>query len=286
MEILQKENKVLLVEKNIYMTIFDNVDDPIIFINKENNIENFNKKAVELLLDDVFIKIKDRQNFKIDHLPFGLNEEFIKFIEQEKNEICQKITVESKKGCRTFMMKFKKLMDVREGYKGSVIIFNDITEWIKEEQLLKDQLVKLEQFEISDPLTGVLSRRIGLWMLKKELAMIYRKYTPTTICYIEIDNLKKIIETFEQEEGDNLMAFISETIMSSVREIDTVSRMDKNEFFIIFPDCHESDAEKVIKRISEVVSLYGLKYNKPYKPSFTHELIELTSMKDYGNANL
>lgn len=51
-----------------------------------------------------------------------LNEEFIKFIDLNKNEIFQKKTIETKAGQKIFLIKFKKMLDISEKYRGAVII--------------------------------------------------------------------------------------------------------------------------------------------------------------------
>ncbi|HEY5556746.1 GGDEF domain-containing protein [Acetobacterium sp.] len=93
---------------------------------------------------------------------------------------------------------------------------------------------------------------------------------------LDVDGLKKVNDTYGHEEGDNLINFITSWIKSSVREIDTISRMGGDEFLVIFPGCFESDAEKVIRRISDELEEHDKEDVKPYKHAFSYGIIEIT----------
>jgi len=68
-----------------------------------------------------------------------LVKELIKFIDLNINENLQEKTIETKAGEKTFLIKFKKMLDISEKYRGTVIIFYDMTERIKIERELKLQ---------------------------------------------------------------------------------------------------------------------------------------------------
>ena len=274
-EELQESNREMTNEKNKYLTIFESIYDPIILVDKENNIENINYKAAEVFFDVVVSGMKYYRNINTDKELVWLKEELIKFTDSNKDEISQVKKIETKMGQKTFLIKFKKMLDISEKYKGTVIIFNDIIERIKLDELLKKQQKKLEYYAFTDPMTGVSNRRTGLMILEKELAYAFRKGTPLSICFLDVDGLKKVNDTYGHEEGDNLINFITSWIKSSIREIDTISRMGGDEFLVIFPGCFESDAEKVIKRISDELEEHDKEDAKPYKHAFSYGIIEI-----------
>ncbi|MDO9491446.1 GGDEF domain-containing protein [Acetobacterium sp.] len=193
----------------------------------------------------------------------------------EKEVIIEK-TMETKKGQKTFMIKFRKMLDVSEKYSGTVILFNDITERKEMDQILKKQQEKLEYYAFTDPMTGVSNRRTGLMILEQELLFKHRIDAPLSICFLDIDGLKTVNDTYGHEEGDVLINHIIEEIKSTVREIDTISRIGGDEFLIIFPGCFESDAEKVIQRINCKLEDYDKVNEKPYQHAFSYGILELS----------
>lgn len=275
-EDLQKANREMTNEKNKYLTIFESIYDPIILVDKYNNIENINYKAAEVFLNEPVSGMKYYGKLNTDKELGWLNNELIKFINLNKNETLQQQTIETKSGEKTFLVKFKKMLDISEKYKGTVIIFYDITERIKIENELKVQHEKLEFYAFTDPMTGVSNRRTGLMMLEKELSIISIRNIPLSVCFIDVDGLKLVNDTYGHGEGDLLINFIASIIKTSIRATDSVSRIGGDEFLIIFPSCCEVDAKKLIKNVCSKLNEYNNKNEKPFKYSFSYGIIEIT----------
>lgn len=276
LEELQKSNRVMTNEKNKYLTVFESIYDPIILIDQNNKIENINYKATQVFFDHVVSGMKYYGNSDAEKELDWLSSELDKFIDLNEKEVIIEKTVETKKGRKTFMIKFKKMLDVSEKYSGTVILFNDITERKEMDQTLKKQQEKLEYYAFTDPMTGVSNRRTGLMILEKELLFQHRIDGPISICFLDIDGLKKINDTYGHEEGDILINCMTEIFKSSVREIDTISRMGGDEFLIIFPGCFESDAEKIIRRINCKLEDYDKENKKTYQHAFSYGILELS----------
>ena len=275
LEELQKENRKITNEKNKYLTVFESIYDPIILVDKDNNIENINNKAAEIFLNEVISGMKYYGKTNTDKELDWLNEELIQFINLNENEILKEKTIETKVGQKTFLIKFKKMLDVSEKYRGTVIIFYDITERIKIERELKLQHEKLEVYAYTDPMTGVSNRRTGLMILEKELDLLKARVIPLSICFLDVDGLKIVNDTYGHTEGDFLINFIVSSIKSSVRDIDTVSRMGGDEFLIVFPCCYKSDAREMIEGICDKLEVCNKREEKPFKYSFSYGIIEI-----------
>ena len=86
LEELQKANREMANEKNKYLTVFESIYDPVILVDKDNNIEDMNYKAAEVFLNGVVPGMKYYGNVNIDKELNWLNEELIKFINLNKNE--------------------------------------------------------------------------------------------------------------------------------------------------------------------------------------------------------
>ncbi|MDR3593199.1 sensor domain-containing diguanylate cyclase [Clostridium sp.] len=274
---LQKANRNMTNEKNKYLTVFESIYDPIILIDKNNKIENINYKAAEVFLNQAISGIKYYGKINIDKEFEWLNEELIEFVNSNVNETLQEETLSTKTGEKIFLIKFKKMLDISEKYRGTVIIFYDITERTKIERELKIQHKKLEFYAFTDPMTGVSNRRTGFMILEKELPTLSRMDMYLSICFIDIDGLKIVNDTYGHASGDLLIKTIASTIKASIREIDTVSRIGGDEFLIIFPKFHESDANKVIKQIYNKLEGYNGIGEQPFKYSFSYGIVEITA---------
>ena len=280
LEELQKINRDIVNEKNKYLTVFESIYDPVILVGRDNGIENVNQASAAVFLGIVASGTKYYGNAGIGSELDWLNELIVGFSESDRDEDSCERTIETTAGERTFIIKFRKMLDVSEKYGGTVISFNDITDRLRIESELNIYREKLEYYAFTDPMTGVSNRRTGILMLEKELALACRNGTPLSICFIDVDGLKKVNDLYGHSEGDCLINHIASSLKTSVREIDTVSRMGGDEFLIVFPGCFKADAEEVVGRISRHLEKYDLKGKKPYRHSFSYGIIGVS-----GNAS-
>jgi diguanylate cyclase len=201
LEELQETNRKMTNEKNKYLTIFESIYDPIILVDKDNNIENINYKAAEVFLGIKVPGMKYYSNIEINKELEWLNEKLIKIINlnENENEVLVEETIETKVGKKTFVIKFKKMLDVSEKYRGTVIIFSDITERIKIEKELEKQNQRLK----STQLQLVQSEKMaGLGTLVAGVA--HEINNPTNYVYLSSKTLKKDIDNFRKEVMDML----------------------------------------------------------------------------------
>jgi PAS domain S-box-containing protein len=143
-EQLQEANRKITNEKNKYLTIFESIYDPIIIVDQNNKIENINHKAAEVFLNSNVPGMNYYRNINLNKDMGYLSEELTKFIDLNKTEVLKEKTIDAKTGQNTFLVKFKKMLDISEKYRGTVIIFSDITERIKIEKKLKNKNEKLK----------------------------------------------------------------------------------------------------------------------------------------------
>lgn len=105
----------------------------------------------------------------------------------------------------------------------------------------------------NDALTGVLSREKGLSILKSKIATSRKLSTPITICFIDINNLKKVNDRFGHEEGDRLIELVSSTIKNKLRRFDIMCRLGGDEFLIVFDSCSLDNAKNSWIRIEKEI---------------------------------
>lgn len=99
-----------------------------------------------------------------------------------------------------------------------------------------------------DELTKVLNRREAL-NKSKELLKEAKLYESIYVLMIDIDDFKKINDTYGHQEGDNVLTKVASTIKSSLRENDIVGRYGGEEFIVVVKIDGEGYNLKVAERI-------------------------------------
>ncbi len=101
----------------------------------------------------------------------------------------------------------------------------------------------------TDALTGVANRRHFYELADVEINRLLRYGHPFTVCYIDIDNFKRINDTFGHGEGDNLLRLIADSIKNNMRRTDVVGRLGGDEFALLMPETGEDVALNVVGKV-------------------------------------
>jgi diguanylate cyclase (GGDEF)-like protein len=124
-------------------------------------------------------------------------------------------------------------------------------------QELHIKKAKLEYQACMDCVTGVLNRRAGLEILETTIEEATVQGENFIICFADIDDFKKINDTFGHCEGDKLLAEVGSILRSNIRKTDTVFRIGGDEFVIIFPNTTLQVAKTICSRVCG--KIYDLK---------------------------
>ncbi len=108
-----------------------------------------------------------------------------------------------------------------------------------------------------DPLTGVFNRRFLQFYLQKELQRNKRDNTVISLLFVDIDDFKKINDTFGHLAGDEILKSVTTVINESIRTADLLFRFGGDEFLVLLPKTEKTDAEAIKKRINEKISNAG-----------------------------
>lgn len=135
-EELRDQNRALTNEKNKYLTIFESLYDPVILLDANNNIENINQAAAELFqaYDLPAHRYYDQQ--PADQVFPWMAAEIAGFAQSAEQELVVIKSLQTAQGGRHFQIKMKRMQDISEKYRGTVLILNDLTERIKKEEAI------------------------------------------------------------------------------------------------------------------------------------------------------
>lgn len=105
-----------------------------------------------------------------------------------------------------------------------------------------------------DPLTNLPNRTMMHDRITQGIASAKRHDHCMAILFVDVDDFKSINDTLGHAAGDLVLKKISNRMVESVRDVDTVSRHGGDEFLILLPEIeHISDAALVAEKVSGAV---------------------------------
>lgn len=145
----------------------------------------------------------------------------------------------------------------------------------------KDDLLKrvyLEKEELSyyantDAMTGVLNRRAGLELLDKEFNLARSSGGNIVLCFVDIDRLKIINDTFGHGEGDKLLISAVKILKEGIGKTDFIIRMGGDEFLVAFTKTTMKEVNKIWRRICKIIDETN-KSNGKYNLSLSYGFYE------------
>lgn len=114
---------------------------------------------------------------------------------------------------------------------------------------LDENRKELEKRANTDGLTGLFNHRYFQDALTHELSRSERYNHPLSLVVADIDDFKKINDTFGHKKGDLALKSLANSIANSVREFDIPCRIGGEEFVIILPETPSEEALAVAERL-------------------------------------
>jgi len=120
------------------------------------------------------------------------------------------------------------------------------------------QLEKTEQLVFRDSMTGLYNHQYIVSNLEEEIDRSGRYQIPLSIIVLDVDNFKKVNDTYGHVMGDSVLKKVSKTIKSECRTIDKIGRYGGDEFLIVLPETCLDKAVVLARRLLESVESLAL----------------------------
>jgi len=105
-----------------------------------------------------------------------------------------------------------------------------------------------------DPLTRLYNRRLFLERIDEEIARAEGGGEHFSVLFLDVNELKRINDTYGHLAGDALLREVSNALMDAVRGEDVVARYGGDEFVVLLPATGAAAAARVAQRISEGIA--------------------------------
>jgi len=126
-----------------------------------------------------------------------------------------------------------------------------------ENLLLRRRFARAQRFSLTDPLTHLFNRRMGVIALDQEVSRTERTSRPLSLLMCDLDYFKRLNDTFGHAEGDRALQAVAEVLRKTVRKGDTICRLGGEEFLVVLPDTHPDDAAVLAARLFTAIHARG-----------------------------
>jgi diguanylate cyclase (GGDEF)-like protein len=126
---------------------------------------------------------------------------------------------------------------------------------------LEQRNLMLQKMALTDALTGLPNRRAMDRLAKTEVLRRARTPSPLAVALVDADNFKTINTRYLLPGGDHVLMWLGQTLVNSVRTIDTVGRVGGEEFMIVAPETGREGALILAERVRRTVEQSCTEFN-------------------------
>ena len=161
---------------------------------------------------------------------------------------------------------------------GIIGIMLDITELKKEEE-------KLKFLASIDSMTKLFNRRHFYEISEPILNLAKRNNMPISVMMLDVDNFKKINDTYGHKIGDDVLIKLADKLQKTNRKSDIIARWGGEEFLILLPETDLKGACKIAEKIRRTIENLSIKTIDNKNLNFTLS-IGVYQCKDKANISL
>lgn len=243
------------MEKEIYLSILDGINEGIYFVDKERKIIFWNQTAEKIT---GFSRLEVQGTYCFNNILNHKDEEgrnlcvdgcpLLKTINDGKIRE-EKVYLRHKNGNRIFVL--IKVAPIYENEKiiGAVEMFKDIC--IDSLLLKADNKMIGEIFK--DELTNIPNRKYLKIHLKSAMLKFQKIKINFGVIFLDIDFFKKINDNYGHIIGDKVLKMIGEIFINCCRGNDLIGRWGGEEFIGIFENLDEKNIIEISNRIRNLV---------------------------------
>lgn len=219
-----------------YKQILDNLSEGVYFVDRNRKILYWNNGAERIsgysadevkgshCYDNILVHV-DLKGNSLCHGPCPL----VRAI-RDDTRIETEAFLRHKSGHRVpVLIRTAPVHDTGGEITGAVEVFSENSTRIA----LQEDIHRLEQMSLLDPLTGLANRRYLDMSLKSHMDQMRRYQWQFGVLFADIDNFKSVNDTFGHQVGDQILTMVARTIGGNSRSFDVAGRWGGEEFLVI-----------------------------------------------------
>lgn len=121
--------------------------------------------------------------------------------------------------------------------------------WVAVKQALLDR--ELRYLALTDDLTCLFNRRGFFAAATQQLKQAQRNGQNLLLLFCDVDNLKKINDTYGHHEGDLALIRVADVLEQSFRGSDVLSRLGGDEFVVLAAETSNQTQEILLRRVEK-----------------------------------
>ncbi|MCK4744387.1 MAG: diguanylate cyclase [Sulfuriflexus sp.] len=122
-----------------------------------------------------------------------------------------------------------------------------------ESEVLRERIVEEQKNSMLDALTKVPNRLAWDQRMDHEFSRWKRYQAPLLIVVWDIDDFKKVNDTYGHKAGDKVLVTIATLLKDQVRETDFIARFGGEEFVMLLPETELKNAQAVVEKLRKGV---------------------------------
>jgi diguanylate cyclase (GGDEF)-like protein/PAS domain S-box-containing protein len=141
------------------------------------------------------------------------------------------------------------IYDSSASLRGFTLVARDVS-WRHRLDRSRSTLIdQLQDFALTDELTGLANRRRWREDLEREMARARRTGSRLCVGMVDLDGFKAFNDTHGHQAGDELLQQTSRAWAEVLRVTDILARYGGDEFLLLLPDCPVDEALRVVDRV-------------------------------------
>ncbi|WCL53908.1 GGDEF domain-containing protein [Gimibacter soli] len=127
------------------------------------------------------------------------------------------------------------------------------------------RLREMEDLADLDALLPIPNRRAFVRELNRMIGFAQRYGTPSTLIFIDLNDMKLINDEYGHEGGDKALLHLARLLIDNVRGTDVVARLGGDEFGVILAQADEATGQEKAKTLADVIANSPIELGgKPY----------------------
>jgi diguanylate cyclase (GGDEF)-like protein/PAS domain S-box-containing protein len=254
-EVLQQIENALFEEKERAMVTLDSIGDAVLTTNLAGNITYLNREAERLTGWDRLQAI-GKPLLNVFNIIDGESRGTAP--NPANKAMLENRTVELASGCILIAQDGSEF-EIEDSaapihnrdrqVTGAVIVFHNVTK----SAVMMEKTNRLAWY---DYLTGLPNLALFNERLSQSIGMAYRHNKRVALLFLDMDDFKKLNDTYGHLTGDHLLKSVAERITQCIRTTDTVCRRSGDEFLILLGEIElPEDAVLVARQILSAIAV-------------------------------